>query len=123
MLLRELRRMAAYSPPTLHNPYLLLRQSVKLVDQGVYLPTFGRDPALQGRLLVWGAGLGALPLAGRAFCPLGGLCERNEPSCSCLILPSAVCKRNTILDSLSFAEDQNARVLSEYMGIRRLAKL
>gem|GEM_PF-4193482 len=42
----------------LHNRDLLLRQSIQLIDQRVYLPVGGLDPALQSRLLVGRAGLG-----------------------------------------------------------------
>lgn len=47
----------ALSAHSLHDPDLLLREPVKLVDQGVDLPVNGLDAALQCRLLVGRLGL------------------------------------------------------------------
>jgi hypothetical protein len=64
--------MAAIHPLSLHNPYLLFGQPIKLVDQGVYLPAFGRDLALEGHLLVRGAGLRELFMQGEhRICQVG----------------------------------------------------
>jgi hypothetical protein len=50
----------SYSPP--HNPDLLLRQSIQLVDQGVYLPVSRLDLALQGRMLLKASSIVGLPV-------------------------------------------------------------
>jgi hypothetical protein len=49
-----------------HNPDLLLRQSVQLADQGVYLPVRGLDPALEGGLILGRAGIRRAVCGGRA---------------------------------------------------------
>ena len=51
-------------PVSFHNRDLLLRQSIQLIDQRVYLPVGGLDPPLQRRLLVRRADEGELLMQG-----------------------------------------------------------
>ena len=60
-----LKKNIKLSARRLHYLDLLLREPVKLVDQGIYLPVGGLNAALQCRLLVWRLGLRELFMHGQ----------------------------------------------------------
>jgi len=91
-LLRECQKegwiLVGYThlPPQSRSP---LQSSVKLVDQDVYLAVGGLDLALEGGLLVWGAGLLELLVKGEhlihqrnhaIMLGFSNLCEGQDPA-------------------------------------------